>query len=221
MKRTFILALIVFALTGCNKQNQAENQAIDPVKQFQKGITGFFELDTTQTYFEAFWKNRELKTFQSHFSLSSGKIAVENDALVGGILNFHANFTSPIKDKKIESLLNSSKWMAIENHPSLNFKITTINPYMTGSPEADADTAKNKIANPNINISGMLLMKDTSIQVSFPANFTLENGVPSLLANFHINRAFWKVGADKDTIQKSEYLMPQVQFQLRVASKKK
>jgi polyisoprenoid-binding protein YceI len=220
MKNIGLLGLLAIVFSACSSPLKNESTAVKPSQIYNTGITGFYVAENENSSLQANFKDRSHNLVSPSFKMQAGQLAIENDALVGGSFIFNSNFEgSKIEASKV-ALLTSPSWFAVANHPEISLRITIVNPYMTGSPESDADTAKNKVQDPNITLVGLLKMKDTSIQVSFPAKFTVTKSNIDLLGSFYIERSRWKVGTDIDTVKTKEYLQPKAQFHLHIAAKK-
>jgi len=220
MKNIGLLGLLAIVCCACSTPPKNESTIVKPSHIYNTGISGFFVAEIENSSLQANFKDRFQNLVSPKFRMQAGQLAIENDALVGGSFIFNTS----ISDSKLESsktaLLASPSWFATDNHPEISLRITIVNPYMTGSPESEADTAKNKVKDPNITLVGLLKMKDTSIQVSFPAKFTVAKNKIDLLGSFYIERSRWKIGSDVDSIKNKEYLQPKAQFHLHISASK-
>ncbi len=93
------------------------------------------------------------------------------------------------KDKKaadLEGHLKSADFFDAANAPTANFVITKVEPY-TG------DNQCNLLADPNYLISGNLTLKDSTVNVTFPAKVDVTESSVTANAKFVIDRTAWGV----------------------------
>jgi YceI-like domain len=221
MKHYLFIVCIGIFLGSCSDNKVSEKSVITPNEQYNTGLSGFFDANMKASYLQANFRGRNNEIISNRFPLTLGKIAIENNALVGGSLIFQNGFSASHVEVKYQKLLASKSWLDTSRFRDITFRILMVNPYMLGSPEADADTAKNRIADPNITIVAFLKMRDTAIQVSFPAKFSVGKKVSSITGSFYIDRNKWDIGPKKDTVKNELFFLPNAQFQLYIESNQK
>lgn len=125
------------------------------------------------------------------FTLSEGVLVINEGNIAGG--NFTIDMTSVSvldldgEDKeKLEGHLKSDDFFASEMFPTARFDITDVVPF-------DANTMSSKLEGATHMISGNLMMRDATKNVSFPAIVTIEGNKVTAKADFNIDRSEWGV----------------------------
>ena len=118
------------------------------------------------------------------FTVSRGKIAVENGAVTGGVFMIDINSMTEVTmsgemNTKFLTHMKSDDFFDAANHPQGQFTIVSIEP-LTGNAEA------------NSSVKGNLELNGITKSVTFPANIlVLEDKVSVVSPKFTINRTEW------------------------------
>jgi polyisoprenoid-binding protein YceI len=194
MKQTvpaFILLLTLAACGGSSDKAKTEE------KQEAAVATGTaYAIDTTGT--AVLWRATHKGGFAPRFGtikVSDGSLNVENGTITGGsfevnlrtLLTDTASVTEP--DKKASDLtghLKSPDFFDVEKHPTAKFVITAVAPY---------DSTKEKSLLPGATnlISGNLTLKDSTLNITFPAQVTVGENEVTANAKFVIDRSAWGI----------------------------
>jgi polyisoprenoid-binding protein YceI len=125
------------------------------------------------------------------FTLADGALVVAEGNIAGG--NFTIDMTSATvldlegEDKgKLEGHLKSNDFFAADQFPTARFDITSVVPF-------DAATMSSKLEGATHMISGNLMMREATKNVSFPAIVSIEGNKVSAKADFNIDRSEWGV----------------------------
>jgi len=125
--------------------------------------------------------------------LSEGDIAVANGAITGGTFTIDINSlwvdTASVteKDKKainLQNHLKSPDFFDAANYPAAKFVITAVAPYDSSKVKSLTEGATNLI-------SGNLTIKDSTINITFPAKISISNSDIGIAAKFSVDRTSW------------------------------
>ncbi|MFP4470414.1 MAG: YceI family protein [Bacteroidales bacterium] len=129
--------------------------------------------------------------------LSNGNLNLKGDGLTGGKFTLDMNtitvedLQDPDKNARLTGHLKSADFFEVETYPTASFKITGIRPVQ----ENDLNTEKEKgDVVPTHVISGNLIMKNISKNISFNAKVDMNDGMIKAETNqFFIDRVDWNV----------------------------
>ena len=192
--RKLIFALpALLLLASCGGGNT--ETATTTTEQAAASHTGDeFTIDTTATAIT--WKAAHkggLAPRWGNINVSSGAVFIESDSLKGGefvisMASLHVDSASVSeKDKKasdLEGHLKSADFFDVANMPTAKFQITKVEPF-TG------DKSTSLQADPNYLISGNLTLKDSTLNVTFPAKVEVTGSNVVANAKFIIDRTAW------------------------------
>jgi polyisoprenoid-binding protein YceI len=125
--------------------------------------------------------------------LSEGDIAVENGALTGGNFTIDINSlwvdTASVTEKNkkavdLQNHLKSPDFFDASKYPAAKFVITGIAPYDSSKAKSLTDGATNLV-------SGNLTIKDSTINITFPARISISNSNVNIAAKFAVDRTSW------------------------------
>jgi polyisoprenoid-binding protein YceI len=195
MKQTVPAFILLLTLAACG--GSSSDKAKTDEKQEAAAATGAaYAIDTTATSVQ--WRATHKGGFAPRFGtikVSDGNLNVENGTITGGSfdINLHtlltdtASVTEP--DKKASDLtghLKSADFFHVEKHPTAKFVITAVAPY---------DSTKEKSLLPGATnlISGNLTLKDSTLNITFPAQVTVSENEVVANAKFVIDRSAWGI----------------------------
>lgn len=195
MKQTVPAFILLLTMAACG--GASTDQAKTEEKKEAAAATGVaYTIDTTATSVQ--WRATHKGGFAPRFGtikVTDGSLNVENGALTGGSfeVNLNSLTTDPAsvteKDKKSTDLdghLKSPDFFDAANHPSAKFVITSVAAY---------DSTKEKSLLPGATnlISGNLTLKDSTLNITFPAQVTIAEGDVTAKAKFIIDRTAWGI----------------------------
>lgn len=189
MKKLLFVAAVgamTFACSNSPEGEKVDAQEAQEVKEVEA---------TSETYAVAadesmiMWEGSDVagKMHNGAIYLNSGEIMVEDGNIVGG--NFTIDMGSienyDVEDEeynaKLVGHLKSPDFFNVDSFPTAKFEITDV-------AALEGDTAFTH------QISGNLMMKDQTKNITFKANVTMDNGsIMAETSNFVIDRAQWNV----------------------------
>jgi len=194
-------ALLFF--TGACKSKQDESLTSSEAALKVDSISSTSEIYTvdikkSQVFFVS--RKRVGDSHPGTIGLSEGKLAFENDILVGGtlVLNMaQVTITDPNLDNgqkiKLTKQLISPDFFDSEKHQTAVFQITAVNPYLTESTIIPTDSTEWKTNAPTHNISGNLTLKDSTRGLTFPIRLSFAKKKCLSDAKFVIDRTNWGI----------------------------
>lgn len=137
-----------------------------------------------------------------------GTLAVNGDDITGGKITFditklevHDLEAGSEMHGKLTGHLQSGDFFDAENHPTVTFEITSVEPFTssdTVTEEEQYETENTPDSAAELNpetpthwISGNLTMRGTSKNIKFPASVNVNNGAVTAKAGFNIDRTEW------------------------------
>ncbi|RFS19478.1 YceI family protein [Chitinophaga silvatica] len=195
MKQTVPALIMMLALAACG--GGAANQTKTEEKQEVSAATGAtYAIDTTTTAVQ--WRATHKGGFAPRFGaikVTDGNLIVDNGAITGG--NFNVNMISLTTDpasvteagKKSTDLdghLKSGDFFDVEKYPTAKFEITSVAPYDSTKQQSLVPGATNLI-------SGNLTLKDSTLNITFPALVSVNGNEVTATAKFVIDRSAWGI----------------------------
>jgi polyisoprenoid-binding protein YceI len=224
MKHTVPAFAMLLALAACGG-GASTDQAKTEAKQEVAATTGAaFAIDTTTTTVQ--WRATHKGGFAPRFGVikvTDGSLTVDNGAVTGG--NFDVNMnsltTDPAsvteKDKKSTDLdghLKSADFFDVAKYPTAKFVITGVAPF---------DSTKQKSLLPGATnlISGNLTLKDSTLNITFPAQIAVNGNDVVANAKFVIDRSAWGISYKTDGSPEDWLISKDVEigFSLKAAKK--
>jgi len=135
-------------------------------------------------------------------SLASGTISAENGKLTGGSFIVDMNTLkvdsasvteAGKKASDLEAHLKNPDFFEVAKYGTAKFEITGVKPF-------DAATDKSMLEGATDIISGNLTLKDSTVNVTFPAKVSITDSNVSVEAKFVVDRTSWglNLGAEGD-----------------------
>lgn len=195
LKQTVPAFILMATLAACG--GATSDKAKTEEKQEAAVATGAaYAIDTTATTVQ--WRATHKGGLAPRFGtikVTDGSLNVENGALTSGSFDVSlvSLTTDPAsvteKDKKSTDLdghLKSPDFFNVEKYPSAKFVITGVSPY---------DSTKEKSLLPGATnlISGNLTLKDSTLNITFPAQVTVGENEVTANAKFVIDRSAWGI----------------------------
>jgi len=196
---TAAAAALLFA-ASCNNSNS--DKAETTTAQAAADTTGAQALAVDATSTTVHWQATHKGGLAPRFgtiSVTGGTLSVDKGAVTGGSFDVDMNTlkvdTASVteKDKKatdLEGHLKSPDFFDVAKHPTAKFVITKVSPF-------DASKDKSLMEGATNIVSGNLTIKDSTVNVTFPAKITVTDGNADVQAKFTVDRTTWglKYGA--------------------------
>ncbi|QES89965.1 YceI family protein [Rhizosphaericola mali] len=200
MKKAFLGLSIIAALSACNSTPKSDEAATSSAQTVTAAKGTDYSVDTTNSVIG--WRATHKGGLAPRFGtlkVASGDFSIENDAITAGSFTVDLNtlYVDPTSvteaDKKPEELaghLKSPDFFDVAKYPTVKFAITKVEPY-------DSTKAKSLLAGATNIVSGNMTIKDSTVNVTFPAKIDVANGKADLQAKFTVDRTSWglKYGA--------------------------
>lgn len=185
--------ILLLAACGGNTSDKAETSEQQEAAA-ASGVT--FQIDTTATAVN--WQATHKGGLAPRFGIikvSGGSLSAEDGQLTAGDLE--VSLTGLQVDPKsvteegkkysdLEGHLKSADFFDVEKYPSAKFVITGVTPY-------DSTQQKSLLAGATNIISGNLTLKDSTLNISFPAQVAVTDNDITAKAKFTIDRTAWGV----------------------------
>jgi polyisoprenoid-binding protein YceI len=223
MKMKIMKYLIAFSLTtaiiSCGDQtSKGDNATIQEKQQTADAKGTQFSVDTTasRVRFTGYGVGKE---HPGIFKLSSGTVAVANNAVTGG--NFEINIKSMdleqkggMFDAKLRPHLMSGDFFDADKFGTAKFEITNVQPYQPNSSDSSV------VAGANFNVSGNFTLKDVTKNISFPARIDVDDNTIKARSNFNIDRTQWQMRYGNDKTLGDKFISEKVTIELDLQAKK-
>ena len=198
---TFIVLAATITLAACT--GTSDNASTTTAQEAAATTGKEYSADTTASIVS--WKATHKGGFAPRYgtlNITEGNIAVDNGNITGG--NFTVNVSSlwvdtasvTEKDKKASDLQNhlkSPEFFDAAKYPTAKFVITGVVPYDSAKSKSLVDGATHLV-------SGNLTIKDSTLNVTFPAKVVVNDNDVDIEAKFSVDRTSWglRYGAEGD-----------------------
>ncbi|MEZ2444574.1 YceI family protein [Chitinophaga sp. RCC_12] len=223
MKQTVPAFALLLTLAACG--GASTDQAKTEEKK-EAAVTGgaAYTIDTATTTVQ--WRATHKGGFAPRFGtikVADGSLNVENGAVTGGSFDVNlttlavdpASVTEP--DKKasdLEGHLKSPDFFDVAKYSSAKFVITSVAPF---------DSTKQKSLLPGATnlISGNLTLKDSTLNITFPAQIVVAESGVTANAKFVIDRSSWGINYKTEGSPENWMISKDVEigFSLKAAKK--
>lgn len=194
MKKLSIFALALVIGAACTKNSDSTETTGAEEVATMEGQQFAVNLDSSAVDWKAFHKGGfaprwgTIKLSQGELSVSDGSITAGSFTIdMSTIFVDEASVTE--KDKKASDLqdhLKSADFFDVTKYPTAKFEITSVSDF-------DAATQTSVIEGVNKTVSGNLTLKDSTLNVTFPAKVLIENGKLNVDAKFTVDRSAWGI----------------------------
>ena len=220
MKNFFLLISAISLFTSCKNSPKADAVETAAKQEYAQVSGENYSLDAAS---EITWTGT--KPTQHHtgtFKLKKGNLYAANNVLTGGtfVIDIASLTNTDIKDgaerAKLEGHLKSPDFFDAAKYPTAKFEITAVAPFVT-----DSSTGKTSVVENATNIiKGNLTIKDSTINISFPAKVTIDANSASAFANFNIDRTRWGINYKGPGNPKDWIINKEVNIQLTLSASK-
>lgn len=218
----FVLSFLA-SLFSCNQKTEGTNAEVSEAKKVADTASAQ-ELVVDADASTVNWiGSKPTGKHNGIIPISSGSIAIENNSIVGGIIEMDITrienldlAEKPEMQAKLVNHLKSADFFDAENHPTAKFAITSVDQFSNGdsikvkeefeSEYKPASAKEHRVESPTHKITGNLTMRGKTLSVSFPAKVILEDGKVSAKAKFNLDRTLWdlKYGDEADVVDKAK-----------------
>jgi len=193
MKKITLFISSVVALAACNNAPDADKAGTTDaqVVASAEGTAYVIDSSTTLTWTGA----KPTGTHAGTFKVTEGSLIVDGNSLTGGGFTIDVNslnntdLAGDAENKgKLEGHLKSPDFFDVAKYPTAKFEITSVEPFIALT---DSSSTKVKTADATHIIKGNLTLKDSTKNISFPANVAITANSATANADFNIDRTQW------------------------------
>lgn len=203
MKHTKITwAFALLLLAGACKKNEEQ-----PVKKY------VLVADSSTAHWKGFLRNGYFN--EGTLQVECPNIQVANGVVRSGTfkmpLSSLKNLNLPTEDLKEQLIhhLQSPDFFNMALHPNVTFRISSVQQYSGGNPEAVLDA--------NYSVTGDLTLLGKPLAISFPARIHTEGKDMRIAAFIKVDRTQWGMNyASADSLADDQYIMPEMEIQLQL-----
>ena len=182
-----LLAAGTLALGACNSGTDADSATTGEATTAAETTGEIYSVDTTSVI--NFIGTKPNGQHNGTMPVSTGSLSVDNGQLTGGsftvdVTRLAIHDLSGKEKNDLEGHLKSPDFFEIAKWPTSTFTITEVKPY-------DSSVIESKLPNPTHILSGNLTMRDSTLNVSFPASVNINGDNVSAQADFNIDRTRW------------------------------
>lgn len=224
MKQVVPAFALLLTLAACGGGASTDQAKTEEKKEAAVATGAAYVIDTATTAVQ--WRATHKGGFAPRFGtirVTDGTLNVENGAISSGSFNVDLNalavdpasITEPEKKAAdLEGHLKSGDFFDVAKYPTAKFVITGVAPY---------DSTKQKSLLPGATnlISGNLTLKDSTLNITFPAQVTV--GANDVVANakFVIDRSAWGINYKTEGSPENWMISKDVEigFSLKAAKK--
>ncbi len=220
MKKITLFISAVITLTACNNAPEADKAAITDTQVVATAQGTAYGIDSTTV---VIWTGaKPTGTHAGTFKVVDGALVVNDNKLSGGGFTIDVNslnnidLASDAENKgKLEGHLKSADFFDVEKHPTAKFEITSVEPYV-----ADANV-KTLTKDATHLIKGNLTLKDSTKNISFPANVVITGTSATANADFNIDRTLWGMNYKGPNNPQDWVINKEVNIKLALSATKK
>ena len=218
MKKNFmILGVALLMLGACTNAPEADKATTADAQEVIIGSGEAFGIDL-QASTVGFSGTKPVGQHNGQFLLNEGNVTVNEGKLTGG--SFVININSlKITDKDTSGAamltghLLSADFFDAAKYGTARFEITALELY-------DSTKQKSLLAGATHLISGNLLLKDSTKNITFPAKVTIGENTFNAESDFNIDRTQWGMFYGNDKSLGDKFIRPEVNIKLNISAKK-
>lgn len=223
MKQTVPALALLLSLAACGGASTEQTKTED--KKEAAATTGAaYAIDTVTSAVQ--WRATHKGGFAPRFGaikVTNGSLNVDNGAVTGGSFDVNMNSltTDPAsvteagkKSTDLDGHLKSGDFFDAAKYPTAKFVITAVAPY---------DSAKQKSLLPGATnlISGNLTLKDSTLNITFPAQIAVNGNDVTANAKFVIDRSAWGISYKTEGSPENWMISKEVEIGFSVKGTKK
>lgn len=187
-KLTLPLLGVLALLASCSEAPKADSASTGAADSVAAATGTAFTVDTSSSLVN--WVGtKQTGQHMGTFKLADGSFSVADGNITGGsftinVASLAVTDLSGEEKGQLEGHLSSPDFFDAAKFPTAKFDITGVAPY-------DSATTKSLLAGATHVISGNLKLKDSTVNISFPAKVQLAGNSLSAEADFNIDRTQW------------------------------
>jgi polyisoprenoid-binding protein YceI len=218
MKQQFLVVSIALAtLASCTNAPEADKAATSDKQEVgaADGATYAADLNLSSV---SFIGTKPTGQHSGEFALTDGNLVVKDGSVTGG--KFTINIGSlKITDKdtaganNLKGHLLSPDFFDAGKYGTASFEIT-------GAEVYDSTKMKSLLPGATHLISGNLKLKDSTKNVTFPAQVSVTGEGVTAIADFNIDRSNWGLSYGNDKSLGDKFIRPEVNIKLKLAANK-
>lgn len=213
LPNNYLILMIIPIFFSCSGSVKKENKttATASLLALHVGNEKYFKIDTKESV--VVWKGASLMGSNSHTGyiyISKGELRIENNQLMGGVVEVDMNTIEDKNHAKNNNLVNHLKnldFFEVEKFPFSTIEINKVSP-------ANGEH-KQIIAN--------LTIKGITHTVSFPAKTEIKDGIARANGKLVIDRAKWNVrykSAKFYDLVSNQVISDSIEFEMKIVAKK-
>lgn len=210
------MAASAILFTACQDAPDADNANTGEAESAATASGNTFSIDSSSAITWAGTKPDA--THSGTFKISNGTVSVENNQLTAG--SFTIDIASLVNldlegewKGKLEGHLKSPDFFDVEKFPTASFAITKVEPY-------DSTKGTSLLTGATHLISGNLTLKDSTKNISFPANISITETALTAKADFNIDRTLWGMNYKGPNNPADWLIRKEVNLKFDIAAKK-
>jgi len=195
MKKIILgLAIVSLFMAACGNSSTSDSASTSEAKEVSKASGTDYVIDTSTTTIG--WQGTHkggLNPRYGALKVASGDFSVDNNTVTAGsfVVNLNSLSVDPVsvegsgkKPEELEAHLKSADFFDVAKYPTVKFDITGV---------AAFDSAKTQSLLPGATniVSGNLTIKDSTVNIAFPAIIKIADGKVELQAKFAVDRTSW------------------------------
>ena len=199
---TAAAAALLFA-ASCNSSSSSDTAKTDTAKTAAVATGKEFTADAAASVIK--WRATHKGGMAPRFgtiNITNGTVSVQDGKVTGGSFDVDLKSlkvdTASVTEKgkkstDLETHLKSPDFFNVDKHPVAKFVITNVAPF-------DAAKDKSLLEGATNLVSGILTIKDSTVNVTFPAKIAIADNGVTVEAKFTIDRTSWGLnyGAEGD-----------------------
>lgn len=192
---TAAAAALLFAATSCNNSSNSDTAQTDTAKTAAAATGKEYAADVTTSVIK--WRGVHkggLNPRYGTLNITNGTISVDNGKVTGGSFEVDLNSLKVDsasvgsgegkKPSDLEGHLKSPDFFDVAKHPTAKFVITGVEAF-------DAAKDKSLLEGATNMVSGNLTLKDSTLNIKFPAKIAVADNGVSVEAKFTVDRTSW------------------------------
>lgn len=196
MKKTIFALATISLLASCGSSSSGDQAKTEEKKEAAAATGQVFTIDSAGTTVN--WRATHKGGFAPRFgtiAVDSGSLSVSNGNVTAGSFQIDlvslktdtASVTEPGKKASdLDGHLKSPDFFNVAKYPKAHFVITKVAPY-------DSTVQKSLLPGASHLISGNLTLKDSTLNITFPAKITVSENEATAAAKFVIDRSAWGI----------------------------
>ncbi len=220
MKKITLFISAVVALAACNNAPDADKATTTDTQAVASVDGDTYSIDSTTS---VTWTGaKPTGTHAGTFKVTEGSLVVKNNSLSGGGFTIDVNSLNNIdlagdaeSKGKLEGHLKSPDFFDVAKYPTAKFEITSVEPFVADS------SVKTLTAGATHIIKGNLTLKDSTKNISFPANVVITANSATASADFNIDRTQWGMNYKGPNNPQDWVINKEVNIKLALAATKK